>query len=180
MTQIKGERPQLPHHVHHRKYMGTWWGFTSPIHVQGGDELPHHVHHRKYLHSASESISVKKEFFIKPSSAVSLKKKKKRAGNAAQLFVVFLQHLKWYFALGPWAATVKQKYCLKGQFPEAISTSKLINLWGSEFVPLHVRIKYPIENREFYQQIRGAHSDPVFTAVNASGRLQRSGLGNLP
>lgn len=59
------------------------------------------------------------------------------------------QHFKWYFASRPWAATVKQKYCLKGQFPEAISI--LIYLGGSEFESLRVRIKYPVENREFSQ-----------------------------
>lgn len=49
-------------------------------------------------------------------SCIIKKKKKKRAGNAAQLFVVFLQHLKWYFALGPWAALSSKNIVLRANF----------------------------------------------------------------
>jgi len=43
-----------------------------------------------------------------------------------------------YFTSGPGGATVKQKYCLKDQFPETISISKLIYLEGREFELPHV------------------------------------------
>lgn len=107
------------------------------------------------------------------------------AGSAAQLCLVFSQHLtitgQWYFMLRPPGATIKQKYCLKDQFPETISISKLIYLKGREFEPPHVWInRDPVTNAWFYLQINGARSDPVFTAAEAFAGLQRSGLGNFP
>lgn len=73
---------------------------------------------------------------------------------------------QWCFMLRPPGATIKQKYCLKDQFPETISISKLIYLKGREFEPPHVQInRDPVTNAWFYLQINGAHSDPVFTAA---------------
>lgn len=62
----------------------------------------------------------------------------KRCPALSGVFTALTIMGQWYFMLRPSGATVKQKYCLKDQFPETISISKLIHLKGREFEPPHV------------------------------------------